>query len=207
MRRFAFRLQRLLDLKRATEREREIELAIATGKCVSIERRLAEIVAIKGTGAAVGRRFDAATQPAGDSRGGTVSRSLVSPEVAQRLPLEDLAAFDRYHARLDQETVQLRADLEQRRSELAEVTGRYRQAMRERAVLDKLRERREREYRRERNRIEQRETDEIAASLQQRPRREATASLESPTGDPYRGGESGSHSPPPGAVADAGTGA
>ena len=44
MRRFVFRLERILEIRRYRERERELELATATARCVELQNAMADRV-------------------------------------------------------------------------------------------------------------------------------------------------------------------
>jgi flagellar FliJ protein len=122
MRRFQFRLERFLDLRRWKEREWEIRLAHATGRVVLLKNRIAEI------GAEIGASY---------------GRSFTSG------PAVDIAAMagrELYVQRLAAERGRREAELVVRLRELEEVRGRYLEAARDRKVLDKLKDRRAGEY-------------------------------------------------------------
>ena len=122
MRRFQFRLERFLDLRRWKEREWEIRLAHATGKVVLLQNRIAEIgVEI---GASYGRSYT--NGPAVD--------------------IHAMAGRELYVQRLAAERGRKTAELAVRLRELEEVRARYLEAARDRKVLDKLKERRAGEY-------------------------------------------------------------
>jgi flagellar FliJ protein len=122
MRRFQFRLERFLDLRRWKEREWEIRLAQATGKVIVLKNRIAEIDGE--IGASYGRSF---------ARGTAV-------DVAA------MAGRERYVQRLAAERGRRTAELALRTREMEEIRGHYLEAARERKVLDKLKERRAAEY-------------------------------------------------------------
>ena len=122
MRRFQFRLERFLDLRRWKEREWEIRLAHATGKVVLLKSRIAEIgVEI---GASYGRSFTDGTA----------------------VDIHAMAGRELYVQRLAAERTRKEAELAVRLRELEEVRGRYLEAARDRKVLDKLKDRRAGEY-------------------------------------------------------------
>jgi flagellar FliJ protein len=122
MRRFQFRLERFLDLRRWKEREWEIRLAQATGKVVLLQRRIEEI------GAEIGASYDR-----------TFSRGAAIDVAA-------MAGRERYVQRLAAEREQKGVELVVRTREMEEVRGHYLAAARDRKVLDKLKERRAGEY-------------------------------------------------------------
>jgi flagellar FliJ protein len=122
MRRFQFRLERFLDLRRWKEREWEIRLAQATGKVVLLRNRIAEI------GAEIGASYD---------------RTFAS---GTAIDVAAMADRERYVQRLAAERERKNAELAVRTREMEEVRGHYLQAARDRKVLDKLKERRAGEY-------------------------------------------------------------
>ncbi|HET6487466.1 MAG TPA: flagellar export protein FliJ [Spirochaetia bacterium] len=122
MRRFQFRLERFLDLKRWKERECEIALARVLGECLLLERRIAEI-------------------------GTLIGDSLVPAGVrGSAIDVIALAQREHYVQRLAVERQRARTTLEQKRKELQAARDKYLQASKERRVLDKLKERRSAEY-------------------------------------------------------------
>jgi flagellar FliJ protein len=122
MRRFRFRLERFLDLRRWKEREWEIALAKALGECLLLENRITEIGVEIGTS-----RLAAFTDGA-------------------RVDVEAMARRELYVQRLTRERERAAAALEVKRAEMEKVRARYLEASRERKVLDKLKERRAGEY-------------------------------------------------------------
>lgn len=122
MRRFRFRLEKFLDLRRWKEREREIALAKVLGEVLLLEKRIAEIA-----------------EEIAASLFGEFRRD-------NRIDIEAMARRELYAARLSQERKRKREALTVKNRELEEARARYLEASRERKVLDKLRERREAEY-------------------------------------------------------------
>lgn len=138
MRRFHFRLERFLDLRRWKEREWEIRLAHATGKVVLLKNRIAEI------GAEIGASYDRSF-----TRGAAAEPSDAAPSArgsARRVDIEAMARRELYVQRLVAERLRREAELAVRERELAEVRARYLEAARDRKVLDKLKDRRAAEY-------------------------------------------------------------
>ena len=122
MRRFRFRLERFLDLRRWKERERELALAKVLGEVLVLEHRIGEI-------------------------GELIAGSLFGEyRREKRIDVEALARRELYAQRLAQERERRRAELVVKQGELDEARARYREASKERKVLEKLRERRETEY-------------------------------------------------------------
>lgn len=122
MRRFKFRLEKFLELRRWKEREREIALAKVLGEVLLLEKRIAEIA-------------------------GLISGSLFGQFRRENLvDVEGMMRRELYVQRLAREREAKRSALVVKRRELEEARGRYLEASKERKVLDKLRERRETEY-------------------------------------------------------------
>lgn len=122
MRRFRFRLEKFLDLRRWKEREREIALAKVLGEVLLLEKRIAEIA-----------------EEIAASLFGRFRRD-------NRIDVEAMARRELYAQRLSRERENKRRALVLKNRELAEARARYLEASKERKVLDKLRERRETEY-------------------------------------------------------------
>lgn len=122
MRRFRFRLEKFLELRRWKEREREIALAKVLGEVLLLEKRIAEI-----------------GQLIGASLFGEFRRE-------NRIDIEAMTRRELYAQRLARERESRQVALVVKRGELEQARARYLEASRDRKVLDKLRERRETEY-------------------------------------------------------------
>ncbi len=122
MRRFQFRLERFLELRRWKEREWELALARVQGECLLLEQRIEALAA----------DIDA-SRLVDFARGSTIDVEL-------------MARRELYVQRLLRERERTREKLAERRRELERVRLKYLEASRERKVLDKLRERQETEY-------------------------------------------------------------
>jgi len=147
MRRFQFRLNRLLELRRYTEKQWEIKLAGVTGRCAVIR----DEIRIK----------------RGDIRRVRGVRSAASGQIDVGL----LQAGDRFALRMDHEIGVLNRELAAKQEERRKVQEKYLDASKNRKVLDKLRERREREYYAEHKKEAFKTADEI--SLGRTARRKA----------------------------------
>jgi flagellar protein FliJ len=122
MRRFKFRLEKFLELRRWKEREREIALAKVLGEVLLLEKRIEEIA-------------------------GLISGSLFGQFRRENLvDVEGMMRRELYVQRLAREREAKRSALVVKRRELDEARARYLEASKDRKVLDKLRERRETEY-------------------------------------------------------------
>lgn len=137
MRRFRFRLERFLDLRRWKERERELALAKVLGEVMLLEKRIAEI-------------------------GELIAGSLFGEfRRENRIDVQAMARRELYAQRLARERESRREELAVKRGELDEARARYLEASKERKVLEKLRERREKEYYEQALDEEYREVDDL----------------------------------------------
>ena len=117
MRRFQFRLERFLDLRRWKERERELVLAKVLGECLLLERRIAEIAA-------------------------EISASFLSGfRTGNMIDIDSMARRELYVQRLARERERTQTTLAEKRVELEQVRAKYLEASRDRKVLDKLKDR------------------------------------------------------------------
>ena len=122
MRRFRYRLERILEIRRYHERERELELSAATARCVRLKNKMA------------------------------ASEAGMSEQLRFRAPgtgvvdLAGLQTSELYRARLAEEYKAATWELVVRDKERQEAQARYLEASRDRKVLQRLRERREHEY-------------------------------------------------------------
>jgi flagellar protein FliJ len=122
MRRFQFRLERFLELRRWKEREWELALAKILGECLLLEKRIAEVAE-------------------------EIAASLLAVFVSgTRIDIEAMARRELYVQRLAVERERKRATLVERRVELERVRAKYLEAAKERKVLDKLKERQRGDY-------------------------------------------------------------
>ena len=122
MRRFQFRLERFLELRRWKEREWEIALAKILGECLLLEKRIIEIAE-------------------------EIASSLPAVFVSgTRIDIEAMTRRELYVQRLAVERERTRATLVERRVELERVRVKYLEAAKDRKVLDKLKERQQGDY-------------------------------------------------------------
>ncbi len=141
MRRFRFRLERLLALKAFKEREWQTRLAEITGACVRLAIRIKEIEMEANLG--FKRRFQS----------------------GEGLDLLLLQARERYQARLESERGRLEEELEVKTAKRVEVQKKFLEASKERKVLEKLKERKESEYYAEQRAEEFKSLNEVTSSL------------------------------------------
>ena len=116
MKRFKFKLERILSLRKHVERQWENKLAEATGKCVAIERQININLQRKA--------------------------QEITDRFARRLSVQELIASHLFTTRLDIENEECEVELAERIREREVVQDGYLNASKERKVLDKLKERR-----------------------------------------------------------------
>lgn len=121
MRKFHFSLERLLRLREHKEKDWEIKLGEATGRCVRTRH-------------AINDREEK-------------HRRVLADRVGQSR--ETLMAAELYMRRMRLEAAQLRQELEVAEAERLKIQVSYLEASRDRKVLEKLKEKKEKEYTRE----------------------------------------------------------
>jgi flagellar FliJ protein len=144
MRAFRFSLEKVLELRAYREQEAEIELGRAIGDLSRIENRIKAVAENRHRAAA--ERFS----PGNDAM--------------------QILSYENYISRLDQERDKLLEDAAQAELVVEEKRNRYLEASRERKVLDKLREKREKEYRKKMFAEETKELDDISGGKEARLR-------------------------------------
>ncbi|MDR0583338.1 MAG: flagellar export protein FliJ [Treponema sp.] len=132
MKRFSFNLQKIMELRSYREQEAKVELGRAVGVLTAIENRIKE-TALMRHNAAKERFADPAAMP----------------------------AWDHYIIRLDQEAERLAREAARAELALEEKRALYLEASRELKVMEKLKERREKEYRKEMFGAETAELDDM----------------------------------------------
>jgi flagellar FliJ protein len=140
MRRFQFRLERLLEIRKYKEREWELKLAAITGICFTLKREI-------------------------EKREHEIFRSM--REYVQRKGIVDLReqlAKEYYIGRLKLEIVYLKEDLKKKEEEREKVQKRFLEVSKERKVLDKLKEKKENQYYRQQRGNEYKELNDISNS-------------------------------------------
>jgi flagellar FliJ protein len=144
MKKFSFNLEKVLRLRMYRERETEIELGRAIGVLTDIENHIKNIALDRQRAAA--ERF------------------------APNHGAMEIISWDNYILRLDQETERLLEDAAKAELVVEEKRAQYLEASRDRKVLDKLKEKREKEYRKEMFAEETRILDEISSGAKIRER-------------------------------------
>ena len=140
MRKFQFRLQRFLDIRKYKEREWELKLAAATGICISIKNRMEEntkniIINMK-------------------------KRAMHS----DKIEIETFLAYENYIVRLEQENENLQEELVLKEMERDKIQKSYLEASKERKVLEKLKEKKEAQFYEDQRREEFNEADDITST-------------------------------------------
>jgi flagellar FliJ protein len=135
VKRFSFSLEKVLELRKYREQEARIALGRAIGALTEIENRVKET--------AVKRHNAARERFAGAGGGGT------------------MLAWDHYIVRLDQEAERLAREAATAALAVEEKRGVYLEASRELKVMEKLKERREKEHRAELFAAETAELDDL----------------------------------------------
>ncbi|NBF40317.1 MAG: flagellar export protein FliJ [Spirochaetes bacterium] len=140
MRRFDFRLERILSLRRHTEDQAEQKLARVSGEYAQLQGELGRLTQER-----------EATFRLGDP----ASRADINYRIAQ-------SAYINYLETRSRDVESQRAE---KAGELDAAQSEYREAMKQRKVLDNLKSRRSDEYYREQRRAEGRELDDIGGQM------------------------------------------
>jgi len=145
MKRFNFRLQKVLELRKHREQEAKTEL----GRAISILTKIENDIAINAAkhSTAVKERFSEINVTEG---------TIVSSGVASML------SWDTYILRLEQEAERLAEDAARAEQVVEEKRNLYLEASRDLKVMDKLKEKREKEHRKEMFAAETKELDDRA---------------------------------------------
>lgn len=140
MKRFKFRLEELLRIRRYHERTWEIKLAEVVGHCVRIEGVLKELDAER------------------------IANSSCSVD-GFIYGLSDLYARNEYLRRIDSETKTAKTELEKKLKEREEVNREYLVASKNRKILEKLEERKAEEYYKIQLKEEGKALDEVGSQM------------------------------------------
>ena len=140
MRRFAFKLEKVLELREYHEREWELRLAEVTSRVIGVENEITEL---------------------GERRHATQSVAIRPGHV----DLGDARNREEYVNLIDDRVRHLRRRLVALEEERSRVRDHYLDASRERKALSKLKERRSEEYYKDSLKEEIRSLDEIAGSM------------------------------------------
>ncbi|MDR1587810.1 MAG: flagellar export protein FliJ [Treponema sp.] len=136
MKRFSFGMEKVLSLREYREEEAKLELGRAVGALAEIEDKIRRTA---------GNRCRAAQE-----------------RFSGKNSALDIAVWDNYIIRLDQEAEKLTEEAARAEAIVEEKRELYLEASRERKVIEKLKEKREKEYRREVFAEETKELDDIS---------------------------------------------
>jgi flagellar FliJ protein len=142
VKRFSFNLAKVLELRKYREQETKIELGRAVAVLTEVEGRIKKNA--ESRHAAVKQRFSLNNSP------------------------RDILNWEKYIIRLDQEADQLMKEAAKAELAVEEKRGIFLEASRDRKVIDKLREKREKEYRDAYYAGEHRELDDISSGVRAR---------------------------------------
>ncbi|MBN1799275.1 MAG: flagellar export protein FliJ [Spirochaetales bacterium] len=139
MKRFQFRLEKLLKIRQYREREWELKLADITGQCLVLEKKIV-----------ISKDNISHTLDERSALGGTID-------------IYDLIANEMYIARMKQAIVNAGIELEQKKREREKVRKKFLEASKQKKILEKLKQRKEQEYYKEAKKEEFKNVDEINA--------------------------------------------
>jgi len=152
MKRFNFALEKVLELRKYSEQEAKVELGRAIGVLTEIENNIKRNAAIHSQ--AVMERFSGMYAISDDASGeGGNSGDIVSGALS-------MLSWDNYILRLEQEAERLEEEKARAQLVVEEKRDIYIEASRELKVMEKLREKRQKEYREEMFAAETRERDD-----------------------------------------------
>jgi flagellar FliJ protein len=144
VRRFAFNLETFLDLRKNREHETELELARAIGLLTDLERRIKALAE---------ERFQMAAERFSPGR-----------------EIKDKQNYELYILRLDTEREGLLEECARAELEVEKARAIYTEAARERNVVDKLKEKKFKEYKKEMNAAQAKILDDISSGAAARER-------------------------------------
>lgn len=145
MKRFHFRLEKLLTIKEHREKDWELKLAMATGECIRIQNTMTHNMYEK-------------------------ARTLASRRVRGAVKMETLMYSELYMQRLTRQNEHLENELFRKEIERKEVQKGYLEASKERKVLDKLKERQGEDFYKKQRIEEMKSIDDINNSMYVRKR-------------------------------------
>ncbi|MDR2536085.1 MAG: flagellar export protein FliJ [Treponema sp.] len=139
MKRFVFGLEKVRELRQYREQETEIELGKAVGVLTEIERKITAI---------------------------TAERERIEQFTPQRT--EDILSFDRYILRLDKTKAAFLEEAGKAARNVEEARSVYMEASRDRKILDNMKERRYKEYRKHILTEETKTLDDLSSGVKAR---------------------------------------
>lgn len=139
MKRFSFRLEKILEIRKYHEREWELKLAEITGTCLRIEGEIQGLLSERG-------------------------KAFKKRHLSFERDISYLLASELYMQRLEKSADMLALDLKNQEKILEEVRGQYREAAKQRKILEKLKEKRQAENYKKQRDEEIKAVDDIALS-------------------------------------------
>jgi len=160
VKRFKFGLEKIHELRKYREQEARNELGKAIGALTEIENNI-EKNAVKHSRAAVERFTGIGGGGSGGSADGGHAGGHAEGEAGEQAGAFSMMAWDNYILRLEQEAERLMEEAARAEIVVEEKRDLYLEASRELKVMEKLREKREKEYRKEVFAAETRERDDM----------------------------------------------
>jgi len=139
MKRFSFRLEKILEIRKYHEREWELKLAEITGTCMRIEGEIRYLLSER-------------------------SEAFQKRHLSLERDISYLLYSELYMQRLQQSADRLSRDLREKEKILEEVRDQYREASKQRKILEKLKEKRQKENYKKQRDEEIKAIDDIALS-------------------------------------------
>jgi flagellar FliJ protein len=139
MKRFSFRLEKILEIRKYHEREWELKLAEITGTCMRIEGEIRNLLSER-------------------------SEAFQKRHLSLERDISYLLYSELYMQRLQQSADRLSRDLREKEKILEEVRDQYREASKQRKILEKLKEKRQKENYKKQRDEEIKAIDDIALS-------------------------------------------
>lgn len=138
MRKFQFNLEKILELRKYDEQQREIELGQATGRCNALRREIEDRKASR--------------------------RHIFEKRHLDKGDMRMFLYAENYTHRMDQEINKLKAELEKAEAERQKLQEKFLEASKKRKILDKLKERKQHSYYKHEQKQEQKALDEISSA-------------------------------------------
>ena len=159
MKRFKFNLEKVLELRQHSEQEAKNEL----GKAISILNEIENNIIINGVkkNDAVRERFECINMAGKDGTGADNNAVTEGDAGADTSGVLSMQIWDSYILRLEQEAERLEEQAAKAEKVVEEKRSLYLEASRELKVIEKLKEKRQKEYRKEMFTAETREMDDI----------------------------------------------
>jgi flagellar FliJ protein len=139
MRRFQFNLEKILELRRYYERQCELRLGEATGRCNALHHQIQERSVRK--------------------------KNVFAKRGAMGRDISSFLSVEYYTLRMDREIEELQRELEQAEAERRERQIEFLEASKKRKILDKLKDRKQSLYYRGQLKTEQKALDDISSSM------------------------------------------